>query len=117
MTGYKRIRLGAGGSELEGCIKDGFAGLDYGIGEDLTGKFGASWKEFNARFTPVWLQRNPGKGKGVAGLGLAIVSKIVEEHGGKMSFAPGPSRGTQVILSFARTPESTHPTASEEQAA
>ncbi|MBL4793239.1 MAG: HAMP domain-containing protein [Citromicrobium sp.] len=51
------------------------------------------------------------------GLGLAIVSKIVEEHGGKMSFAPGPSRGTQVILSFARTPESTHPTASEEQAA
>ena len=51
------------------------------------------------------------------GLGLAIVSKIVEEHGGKMSFAPGPSRGTQVILSFARTPESTPPTASEEQAA
>ena len=51
------------------------------------------------------------------GLGLAIVSKIVEEHGGKMSFAPGPSRGTQVILSFARMPESTPPTASEEQAA
>jgi restriction system protein len=79
MTGYKRIRLGAGGSELEGCIKGNFAGLDYGIGEDLTGKFGASWKEFNAQFIPVWLQGNPGKSKVAAGLSCGALWTFCHE--------------------------------------
>ncbi|WP_296676065.1 ATP-binding protein [Novosphingobium sp.] len=38
------------------------------------------------------------------GLGLAIVNKIVEEHAGEMTFAPGPVDGTVVTLRFARDP-------------
>lgn len=38
------------------------------------------------------------------GLGLPIVNKIVEEHGGEMSFAPADGGGTQVTLRFARDP-------------
>jgi two-component system nitrogen regulation sensor histidine kinase NtrY len=38
------------------------------------------------------------------GLGLPIVNKIVEEHGGEMTFAAADGGGTQVTMRFARDP-------------
>ena len=40
------------------------------------------------------------------GLGLAIVHKIIEEHAGEMTFAPGSVDGTIVTMRFARDPVS-----------
>ena len=68
MRSYRRIRLGVGGEFGEQCFAGGFAGLDYDIDEDLTGKFEHNWQAFNAKFIPVWLESNPGKSRVAAGL-------------------------------------------------
>ncbi len=68
MTRYRRIRLGVRGSELERCLKENFAGLDYSLPLDLTGNFQSTWREFNEVYIPIWLENHPGKGKVAAGL-------------------------------------------------
>ena len=68
MRSYRRIRLGTQGSFAQECFDGGFAGLDYTIHEDLTGKFEDHWKKFNANYRPVWLKENPGKSQVAAGL-------------------------------------------------
>ena len=68
MRSYRRIRLGGSGEFATECFAGGFAGLDYDIAEDLTGKFEDNWRAFNAKFIPVWLEANPGKSRVAAGL-------------------------------------------------
>lgn len=68
MRSYRRIRLGTQGSFAQECFDGSFAGLDYTIHEDLTGKFEDHWKKFNANYRPVWLKENPGKSQVAAGL-------------------------------------------------
>lgn len=50
------------------CFDGSFIGVDFGIYEDLSGKFPERWHDFNAKFIPVWLEQFPGKSKVAAGL-------------------------------------------------
>jgi signal transduction histidine kinase len=45
------------------------------------------------------------RGSGGMGLGLAIVSQIVHDHGGTIDFDSKPGHGTRVLLSFPAQPE------------
>ena len=73
MTRYRRIRLGQGGRYREECLEKGFVGLDYDIDVDLTGRFPADWREFNAEFVPIIVSNNPETSKVAAGLGCAAI--------------------------------------------
>ncbi len=68
MTEYWRIRLGREGAHAQACLSGGFVGLDYRVHIDLTGRFGADWRQFNAGHLDLWLERNPGKSRVAAGL-------------------------------------------------
>lgn len=78
MSRYFMIRLGRGGSYLDECLSQGFVGVDYGIDEDLTGKFPTEWRAFNAAYIPVWLANHPGKSKVAAGLACAALWTLGE---------------------------------------
>lgn len=78
MSRYFMIRLGRGGAYLPECTSEGFVGVDYGINEDLAGKFPAEWRAFNAQYIPVWLDNHPGKSKVAAGLACAALWTLGE---------------------------------------
>ena len=68
MKDYRRLMLGKGSEYAETCFKENFIGLDYGIDQDLTGQLPDDWREFNKKFIPYYLEKNPGKSKIAAGL-------------------------------------------------
>lgn len=70
---YYRVRLGAGAIFAAECFKENFIGVHWGFKEDLTGQFGESWKDFNARFRPIYLERNPGRTMVAAGLACGML--------------------------------------------
>jgi restriction system protein len=81
MRSYYRIMLGAKSVYAEDCFKGNFIGADYGIAQDLTGKLPDNWRDFNAKFIPVYLERHPAKSKVSAGLScgaLWTVSKGIK---------------------------------------
>jgi restriction system protein len=80
MRNYYRIMLGAKSVYAEECHKGNFIGTDFDIKQDLTGKLPDNWRDFNAKFIPVFLENHPGKSKVSAGLScgaLWTVSKGV----------------------------------------
>jgi len=79
MPRYRRIRLGSQGSELKRCLEEGFAGLNYGLNEDLTGTFGSHWREFNQQYIPIWLDTHPDRSKTAAGLSCAALWTFCNE--------------------------------------
>jgi len=72
-------RSGRQGTYLGACLEGHFIGVDYDLGQDLTGKFPDDWKPFNAHFIPVWMERHPGRAKVAAGLACAALW-VVGEH-------------------------------------
>lgn len=79
MTRYRRIRLGTQGSNLEQCMKEGFAGLDFGLPKDLTGELGPDWRDFNRRFIPIWVDYHPGKNRRSGGLSCGALWTFCQE--------------------------------------
>jgi len=73
MKSYYRVMLGRKSVHAEECLAGGFIGADYGIAEDLTGKLPEAWREFNARFIPIYLACRPGKTKIAAGLSCGFL--------------------------------------------
>lgn len=73
---YYRIMLGAKSYFAEQCIKEGWFGGDWGIAQDLTKELPDNWRDFNARFRPVYLKANPGKSKIGAGLACGMLHTI-----------------------------------------
>ena len=65
---YYRLMLGAKSVHADECFNGNFVGADFGIEHDLTNELPEKWKEFNKKFRPVWLEKNPGKSKVAAGL-------------------------------------------------
>lgn len=68
MTQYNRVMAGAGGMHAAECVQDGFIGVDYEIGQDLSAYLSDNWREFNTRFIPVYLAGHSDKTKIAAGL-------------------------------------------------
>lgn len=76
MKKYIRVILGKGNKYSEQCYQNNFIGADYGITEDLTTELPENWRDFNAKYRDVWLQKNPGKSKISAGLACGMLWTI-----------------------------------------
>ena len=60
---YLRVILGAKSIYASECFQGGFAGINFMEGENFTGKFLPTHREFNKKFIPKYLQQNPEKSK------------------------------------------------------
>jgi restriction system protein len=81
MKSYYRVMLGKKSVHAPECFAEGFIGTDFGINQDLTGKLPDSWREFNQRYIPIYLETHPDKSKIAAGLAcgfLWTVSKGIQ---------------------------------------
>ncbi|WP_225308850.1 endonuclease NucS domain-containing protein [Hypericibacter adhaerens] len=73
---YYRIMLGAKSSAAQQCHEEKWFGGGWGIAHDLTSELTENWREFNAKFIPVYLNNNPGKSKVAAGLACGMLHTI-----------------------------------------
>ena len=73
MTQYNRVMAGAKCVYAAECVQDGFIGVDYQINQDLTGDLSDNWRDFNAKFIPVYLQGHPNKTRIAAGLACGFI--------------------------------------------
>jgi restriction system protein len=78
MTQYNRIMAGAGGLHATECVQDGFIGVDYQIAQDLTNDLPDNFREFNAKFIPIYLAGHPDKTKIGAGLACGFTWTIAK---------------------------------------
>ncbi len=78
MKNYYRIMLGAKSAFAEECYKGGFIGANFRIDTDLTRQLPDSWREFNKKFIPIWLEKHPGKSKISAGLSCGFLYTIAK---------------------------------------
>lgn len=76
MKRYIRVMLGAKSMYAKECYEGNFIGADYDIHEDLTNELPENWRDFNAKYRPVWLEANPGKSKVAAGLACGMLWTI-----------------------------------------
>lgn len=73
MKNYYRLMLGRKSIHAQACFEGGFAGTDFGIHQDLTGKLPDTWRPFNAAYVAVYLQIHPDKSKVAAGLACGAI--------------------------------------------
>ena len=78
MTQYNRVMAGAGGIHAAECVKDGFIGVDNQIAQDLTNDLTDNFREFNAKYIPVYLAGRPGKTKIGAGLACGFTWTVAK---------------------------------------
>ena len=76
MKNYYRVILGRGSIFSKECRIGNFIGANYGIKQDLTSELPENWRDFNAKFRPVWLQSNEGKSKIAAGLACGMLHTV-----------------------------------------
>jgi len=62
----------------EQCFSGNFIGADIGINEDLTHNLPGAWREFNKRFIPIFLKKNPDFSKIGAGLACGFLWTIAK---------------------------------------
>jgi restriction system protein len=74
---YYRIMLGARSALADQCYAEKVIGAGgWGITQDLTGQFPENWRDFNAKFVPLYMQANPDKSKVAAGLACGMLWTI-----------------------------------------
>lgn len=73
---YYRIMLGAKSMYAEQCHAERWFGGGWGITQDLKQELTENWRDFNAKFIPVYLAANPGKSKVAAGLACGMLHTI-----------------------------------------
>lgn len=81
MSGIYRVMLGRRSVHAAECFQGGFIGTDFDIGQDLTADLPDQWRDFNAKFIPIFLAGHPDKTKIGAGLAcgaLWTVSKGIQ---------------------------------------
>ena len=76
MKKYNRIMLGKSGMYIEECVAGGYIGANFEINEDLSNNLPDSWKAFNTKYIPVWLEGHQGKTKVAAGLACGMLWTI-----------------------------------------
>lgn len=81
MSGIYRVMLGRRSVHAAECFQGGFIGTDFGIDQDLTADLPDQWRDFNAKFIPIFMAGHPDKtriGAGLACGALWTVSKGVQ---------------------------------------
>lgn len=73
MKSYYRVMLGKSSVHSEFCYKEKFIGVDFGIDFDLKNELPDNWREFNEKFIPIYLAKQPGKSKISAGLACGFL--------------------------------------------
>ena len=68
MKKYFRIVLGKNHAYADESIKGNFIGVGFIPEVDFTGKLPNEWREFNKKYIPTYLEKNPGASKVKAGL-------------------------------------------------
>lgn len=78
MRNFYRLMLGKGSSHVVECLKDGFVGVGWFEGTDLTSILAktSDWKAFNKEMIPVFLEENPSKKKVAAGLSCGFTYTV-----------------------------------------
>lgn len=76
MKKYIRVMLGAKSMYAKECYEGNFIGADFDIHEDLTNNLPENWRDFNAKYRPVWLKIYPDKSKVAAGLACGMLWTI-----------------------------------------
>lgn len=78
MKKYNRVMLGRGSMFAKMCREEGYIGADFNINVDLSDSLYENWRDFNAKFIPVWMENVPGKSKTSAGLACGFLWTIVK---------------------------------------
>jgi len=73
---YYRIMLGRGSMHADECHEGQFIGTHFGFDEDLSNELPENWRDFNAKFRPIYLEKFPDKSKVTAGLACGAVHTI-----------------------------------------
>lgn len=68
MKSYYRISQGAGAQNAEEALSGGYYGVGYLPDVDLTGKLPNNFRDFNEKFVPIFLEKNPERTRIGAGL-------------------------------------------------
>ena len=78
MKKYNRVMLGRGSMFAKMCREEGYIGANFDIPVDLSDSLFDNWRDFNAKFIPVWMENVPGKSKTAAGLACGFLWTIVK---------------------------------------
>ena len=78
MKKYNRVMLGRGSAFAKMCREEGYIGANFDINLDLSDDLYENWRDFNAKFIPVWMENVPGKSRTSAGLACGFLWTIVK---------------------------------------
>ena len=78
MKNYYRIMLGRKSVYAEEAHKGNFIGAGWLKDVDLTNKLPDNWRDFNSKFIPLYLEKNPDKTKVSAGLACGMLYTITK---------------------------------------
>lgn len=73
MSGIYRVMLGRRSIHAAECFEGGFIGIDFRVAQDLTADLPDQWRDFNAKFIPIFLASHPDKTRIGAGLACGAV--------------------------------------------
>lgn len=73
MKSFFRVMLGRGSEHAARCHAEKFIGVHFGIDIDLNGQLTNDWPEFNKKYIPIYLKKNPDKSNRAAGLACATI--------------------------------------------
>jgi restriction system protein len=113
MKNYYRIMLGPKSIYAKECFEGNCIGAGFGIDQDLTHELPERWQDFNQKFRPIWMEKNPGKSKISAGLACGFLHTICNGiHEGDIVLCPdgeGAYHVGEVISPYFYSPNSSLP--------
>ncbi len=81
--------LGKKSVHADEAFKGNFIGIDYGLHIDLSNKLPESWRDFNKKFIPLYLEKHPEKTKVAAGLACGSIHTLSKGlHKGDIVLCP-----------------------------
>ena len=78
MRKYNRVMLGKAGVYAKTCREEGYIGANFNIDVDLSDSLFDNWRDFNAKFIPIWMKKEPEKTKTSAGIQCGFLWTIVK---------------------------------------
>ena len=78
MKNYYRVMLGPKSIYADECYKNNFIGVDWLKDVNLTNKLPNNWREFNKKFIPLLLEKEPSKTKVAAGLACGMLWTVAK---------------------------------------